>query len=166
MKKNKILPGSILILLIILLTKINIFGQNVSPESVVDVSSNSTIKKNKAGTEISSEIILSIKDSWHINANIPLEESLTPTVVKFDQSKDFAVQNIKYPPAKMVKLPFSNSELALYKTQAKIKVVLLVDKKFTGKKLNIKGTLQYQPCNDETCLFPVNKPFSMDVKLK
>ncbi len=166
MIKNKILPVSVFILLIILFAKINIFSQNVSPESVVDVTSNSTIKKTKAGTEISLEIILSIKNSWHINANKPLYESLTPTVVKFDRSKDFAVQSIKYPPAEMVKLPFSNNELALYKTQAKIKVVLLVDKKFTGKKLNIKGTLQYQPCNDQTCLFPVSKPFTFDIKLK
>ena len=76
------------------------------------------------------------------------------------------MQKIEYPPAEMVKLQFSENELALYKTEATIKAVLTVNKNFKGKKLTINGMLQYQPCNDQTCLFPVSKSFKFELKLK
>ena len=166
MKKGKILSKFIIILLVLLFGNVNIFSQSISPESIVDLSFKHTIKKTAEGKKINIDIILNIKKSWHVNANKPSGESLMPTVIKFDKSEGFAVREIIYPLAKMVKLPFSNYELALYETQAKIKSVLFVDKKFTGKKLNVTGTLQYQPCNDQTCLFPVSKPFSISVKLR
>ncbi len=166
MKKEKILPKFIIILLVLLFGNVNIFSQSISPQSIVDLSFTHTIKKTAEGKKINIDIILNIKKSWHINANKLPEESLMPTVIRFDKSEDFAIQKIIYPPAKMVKLPFSNSELALYETQAKIKAVLLVDKKLRDKKLNVTGKLQYQPCNDQTCLFPVSKPFSISVNLK
>ena len=143
-----------------------VFCQNIKPENVVDVSSKSTLSKTKYGTEVALDVILGIKDSWHINANKPLDESLTPTVIKFDKSKDFAVQGMKYPPAEMVKLSFSENELAVYEMQATVKTKLLVSKNFKGKTLTVKGSVQYQPCNNQTCLFPVSKPFTLELKLK
>jgi hypothetical protein len=143
-----------------------IFAQNIKPENVVDISSKSAIDKTKEGKEVTLNIILSIKDTWHINANKPLDESLTPTVVKFDQSKDYVVQSIIYPPAEMVKLSFSNNDLAVYEMQATIRTKLFVGKTYKGGKLTVEGTLQYQPCNDQTCLFPISKPFSLEIKLK
>lgn len=156
----------VLVVSILLLCSSDIFSQNISPVAVVDISSKSTVNKTPDGTEITLNIILSIKDTWHINANKPSDESLTPTVVKFDKSRDFAVTGIKYPPAEMLKLQFSSEELALYETQATIKAKLFVSNNYKGKELIVKGTLQYQPCNNQTCLFPVSKPFSLEVKLR
>jgi hypothetical protein len=65
----------------------------------------------------------------------------------------------------MVKLQFSDKDLALYEQEAEINVVIEVNKNFTKKMLNIIGQLQYQPCNNQTCLFPVSKPFTVKEKL-
>ena len=66
----------------------------------------------------------------------------------------------------MVKLQFSENELALYEQETEINVVLNVEKNFKKKSFTLAGKLQYQPCNDQTCLFPVNKSFKVEVKLK
>jgi hypothetical protein len=155
-----------LIIAILFICSSNIFSQNVKPESVVDVSSKSTFNKIPEGTEVTIIVILSIKDSWHINANKPLGGSLTPTEIKIDRSKDYAVQSIKYPAAEMITLPFSSEELALYESRATVKIKMIVSKNFEGKELKVEGKLQYQPCNNQTCLFPVSKPFIVEVKLK
>lgn len=163
MKKEKKI---IAISLILFFCGLKIFAQGVLPESVVAVSSKSSVKESEYGKEITLNIILNIKDTWHINANKPADESLTPTVIKIEKSEHFAVQRIKYPPSEMIKLQFSNEELALYESQATIKVTIIVNKNFVGKSLTINGAVQYQPCNNQTCLFPVNKPFSLKVDLK
>jgi thiol:disulfide interchange protein DsbD len=155
-----------LVISILFLYNAETFSQDVKPESVVDISSRSTVNKSSNGTEIELKVILIIEDTWHINAHKPTDESLTPTSVQFDKSKDFAITGIKYPPAEMLKLQFSNQELALYETQATVKTKIIVSKNYKGKELTVKGTLQYQPCNNQTCLFPVKKPFSFDIKLK
>lgn len=162
----KTLKYSTLFAAILILFATGVYGQNVKPESVVDISSKSSAKKVAEGTLVTLNVILNIKDSWHINANKPTDESLTPTKVKFSKSSEYSVTRIKYPPAEMLKLPFSNQELALYEMQATVKTGLLVDKNFKGKTITVKGTLQYQPCNNQTCLFPVSKPFSLVVSLK
>ncbi|HKJ82268.1 MAG TPA: protein-disulfide reductase DsbD domain-containing protein [Ignavibacteriaceae bacterium] len=155
-----------LVISILFLYNPDIFSQSVKPESVVGISSKSTVNKTTNGTEIELKIILNIEDTRHINAHKPTDESLTPTSVKFEKSKDFAITGIKYPPAEMLKLQFSNQELALYETQATVKTKIFVGKNFKEKELTVRGNLRYQPCNNQTCLFPVSKPFSFEIRLK
>ena len=142
-----------------------LFAQNIRPEDVVSITPVSKVKHTKNGTQLDINFVLSIKDTWHINANKPNEPSLTPTEIKIDSSSFYKVIGIKYPPPEMVKLQFSDKDLALYEQEAEINVVIEVNKNFTKKMLNIIGQLQYQPCNNQTCLFPVSKPFTVKEKL-
>lgn len=153
-------------LLLILFAAYNLNAQDIKPEDVVNISANSKIIPQQDWLEINVSFILDIKNSWHINSNKPEDPSLTATVLKIDKSKEYAVQKISYPPAEFVKLQFSENELALFEEQAVIKAVLIIGKNFNRNELTLKGTLQYQPCNDQTCLFPVSKPFGIDIKLK
>ena len=150
----------------IIFLSISLFGQNIKPVDVVSINHATKVKQTKNGTEIDINFVLSIKDKWHINANKPNDQSLIPTVLKIDSSSVYSVKGITYPPAQMVKLQFSENELALYEQEAVINVILNVEKNFGKKTFILTGQLQYQPCNDQTCLFPVSKPFKLEVKLK
>ena len=141
-------------------------AQNITPIDVVSINPVVRINHNVNSAEVSINFILNIKDTWHINANKPNDQSLTPTVIKIDSSSFYSVREITYPPAQMVKLQFSENELALYEQETEINVVLNVEKNFKKKSFTLAGKLQYQPCNDQTCLFPVNKSFKVEVKLK
>ena len=141
-------------------------AQNITPIDVVSINPVVKINHNVNSAEVSINFILNIKDTWHINANKPNDQSLTPTVIKIDSSSFYSVREITYPPAQMVKLQFSENELALYEQETEINVVLNVEKNFKKKSFTLAGKLQYQPCNDQTCLFPVNKSFKVEVKLK
>ena len=143
-----------------------LLAQNIKPEDVVSINPVTKIEHTKNGTKLDINFVLSINNTWHINANKPNEPSLTPTILKIDSSSVYSIDKITYPPPQMVKLQFSENELALYEQEAVINVALNVEKNFNKKSFTLAGELQYQPCNDQTCLFPVNKPFRVEVKLK
>jgi DsbC/DsbD-like thiol-disulfide interchange protein len=110
------------------------------------------------------ELKLDIKEGWHINSNNPLDEFLTPTVVTIKDSTLFSKINIEYPAPEILKLEFSETELSLFHEVAVIKVTLIPNENFNKKNFTIEGEVAYQPCNDQTCLFPTKKNFTVNFK--
>ncbi len=140
-------------------------AQNVAPKDVVKINAKTERFYNK-NKNVEVVLNLLIKDGWHINANKPFDDYLSPTVVLLDDSTNIKAVSIKYPVPIIKKLSFSETQLALYENEADIRITLQIKKDFNKPVLKIKGTLQYQPCNNQTCLFPVSKPFSFEVHLK
>jgi DsbC/DsbD-like thiol-disulfide interchange protein len=156
----------LIVLMALIFFIIGLHAQSIKPEDVVTITPITKVKNTKNGTELNIDFLLKIQKIWHINANKPNDSSLTPTEIKFDSSSLYKVISINYPPPEMVKLQFSDSELALYEQEAEINVIIEVNKNFNKKALNIEGHLQYQPCNNQTCLFPVSKSFDVKVKFR
>lgn len=155
---------------ILLLTAIIIssssFSQMIKPSEVVDLALSVSVAKSTDGNEITLTVKLNIKKGWHLNANQPLDENLIPTALKFDDSSNYTVQKITYPPAEIMKIEqLSQDDMALYIDQATITVVLKMNKTFKKDSVIISGKVKYQPCNDQMCLFPAEKPFEVKVKL-
>ncbi len=141
-------------------------SQNVQPKDIVSVETVITNDSSKINGLIYADVNLNIKDSWHINANKPLDDYLTPTSVSIKGNKDVQIIKIKYPAPLIMKLGFSDADLALYEDQATVKVILKVLNSKKLKSIKIKGEVQYQPCNNQTCLFPVTKEFFLDTVKK
>jgi hypothetical protein len=102
-------------------------------------------------------ININIKDGWHLNSNKPLDEYMTPTSIKLKDTSGIKILNIEYPPEMITKLQFSDSELSLYEGMVTIKVTLKADDVFIKDKKKAEFELEYQSCNNQTCLFPVQK---------
>ena len=139
----------------------NIFSQNKTID-VVDISTSSTsdsVKKNNFTILIN----IIVKDGWHINSNKPLDDYLTPTSAKLKDSLGIRILSIEYPPEIISKLQFSDSELSLYEGNVSIKVNVEVEDSFLLDKRKVDFELQYQSCNNQTCLFPVQKILSVNL---
>jgi hypothetical protein len=102
-------------------------------------------------------ININIKEGWHLNSNKPLDEYMTPTSVKLKDTSGIKIVNIEYPPEIITKLQFSDSALSLYEGMITIKVILNADDIFIKSKKKAGFELEYQSCNNKTCLFPVQK---------
>jgi DsbC/DsbD-like thiol-disulfide interchange protein len=140
-----------------------IFAQD-TPDKIVDISLSPKGNTLKKGSETELEIQVKIKKGWHINANKPLDKNLVATVLTFKESNDYSVSDITYPQPVIASLSFSENELALYDKEISIKAKVKAAKKAKGK-ITLEGKLQFQPCNDQTCLFPFNKTFKFDLKV-
>jgi hypothetical protein len=143
----------IFISIVVLISEGSIFSQN---NNVVDISFSSiqdTTNKNYYTVFIN----IDIKKGWHLNSNRPLDEYLTPTTVKLKDTSGIMINNIEYPPETITKLQFSDSDLSLYEGMITIKVHLLVNDDFLKNNKKVELDLEYQSCNNQTCLFPTEK---------
>lgn len=108
-------------------------------------------------------ININIKDGWHLNSNKPLDEYMTPTSVRILDSTHIKVLNIEYPPEMIAKLQFSDADLSLYEGMVTIKVIILTDDIYIKDNKRVELELEYQSCNNQTCLFPVQKILSVNL---
>jgi DsbC/DsbD-like thiol-disulfide interchange protein len=130
--------------------------------NIVDISLTSvpdTVNKNYFIVFIN----INIKDGWHLNSNKPLDEYMTPTSITLKNSSGIRLVNIEYPPEINAKLQFSDSELSLYEGMVTIKVILKADESYLKDKKKAEFELEYQSCNNQTCLFPVQKFLSVNL---
>jgi DsbC/DsbD-like thiol-disulfide interchange protein len=133
----------------------NLYCQDKN-NNIIDISSASvpdTANRNYFTVFIN----INIKDGWHLNSNKPLDEYMTPTSIKLKDTSGIKILNIEYPPEMITKLQFSDSELSLYEGMVTIKVTLKADDVFIKDKKKAEFELEYQSCNNQTCLFPVQK---------
>ncbi len=137
-----------------------------TPDKIVDVNLSSITKTIKTGSVINLELLINIREGWHINSNEPLDPNMVPTFVSLKDTSAYKLKKIIYPQPHLKKLSFSEKELALYEYEAIVKIQIIIDKNYGKKNLNVSGKIQYQPCNDQTCLFPFKKSFSADLEIE
>ena len=91
-------------------------------------------------------VTLTIAPGWHINSHNPLDRDLIPTRIRLidtDLTPD-------YPPGKLKKLGFSQSQLSLY--QDKVEIPLVTGAAELPAYLLVEVSLQ--GCDDTSCLTP------------
>lgn len=135
------------------------YAQRISPKDIVNVTASAS-----GNGEIKVKLALEIKEGWHINSDKPFDDYLTPTSIALKDSTMFNYIKTIYPPAEIVKLEFFQSDLSLFQDVSIIELVLKPIDSFLGKEFIIEGEISYQPCNDQTCLFPTRKPFLASYK--
>ncbi|MCP4702847.1 MAG: DUF255 domain-containing protein [Gammaproteobacteria bacterium] len=99
------------------------------------------------------DVTLEIRDGWHVNARRPLQKDLVPTLLSLDENQKQQLGPVVYPQAKIRRLSFQQSPLALYEGKFHLRAPLLGEKQenSTGK---LAVQLKFQACSDEVCLAP------------
>jgi uncharacterized protein len=138
-------------------------GRNTySQDNVADISI-TTVPDSVSKNNFTVFINIDIKKGWHLNSSKPLDDYLTPTKINLKDSTGIRIVNIEYPPEMITKLQFSDSDLSLYEGIVTIKVYLEASDAFLNKKRKAELELDYQSCNNQTCLFPVQKILQADL---
>jgi thiol:disulfide interchange protein DsbD len=138
-------------------------AQIEAPEKVVSIKAVSPQESVSPGETFELEIVLTIKDGWHVNANKPLDEFLIPTEIVFAESEYFEIAGIEYPEAKIEKFSFSETGMAVYSHAATIKTRLKITQAANTDPLTVRGQLNFQTCNDAVCLPPAQKAFEASI---
>ncbi|MCI0473125.1 MAG: protein-disulfide reductase DsbD [Ignavibacteria bacterium] len=94
-----------------------------------------------------------IKDKYHINSVSPTDESFIKTEVTA-KSEDFAVLNTYFPPHKMYKFAFSETEIPVYEGEITVGLTLLASKELKNGSYTIPVDLSYQACDNAACYPP------------
>lgn len=142
--------------LLIFLLSITASAQFGFKQDHVKIKTYSSLDKLYSGSENKFAVKVSIEDGWHINSNKPYEEFLIPTEVKLESAKGFSLSNVVYPAAKDYKFSFSDNPLSVWEGEILIGGLLNVENDIAPGNYELIFTLEYQACNDMSCLAPTS----------
>lgn len=143
-------PRNILKLILIVLSFNFIQSQS---EDIVKISVQNPPGEIQKGQQFSVEVSASINPSWHINSNKPNDEFLIPTVISA-KGNGIKLVKIKYPRPHNINLSFSDSPVSVFEGETKIGLTFEVQEGAAAGKQNVEVKLDYQACNNVTCLPP------------
>jgi len=137
-------------LFIIMNLGMQVFAQNqdVVQLNVVD----KTIKVYQ-GEPVSVNLSIIVNPSWHINSNTPNDDFLIPSEITAKGS-GLKLSTVKYPQAKDLKLSFSEAPVSVYEATSNAKLTFITNANAPVGKQKVIVTLDYQACNDVSCLPP------------
>lgn len=116
------------------------------------------------GMEAGIEVFAEIERGWHINSNKPNESYLIPTVVELTVPEGIATEPLNYPPADAHTFAFApDKTLLVYSGKVGIAGALSVPADFAGDSFRVEAAIDYQACNDTTCLPPASTTASLVV---
>lgn len=116
------------------------------------------------GERFSVQARVRVDSTWHINAHKPHEEFLIPTTVTA-KSASLSLVTVDYPPAKDIKLGFSEQPLAVYEGDFKVALTFQVGENATVGKETVKISLEYQACNNQSCMPPASSTASLTIQI-
>jgi len=137
-------------LIISLIFGLPLFAQNqdVVKISVVDKS----VKVNQ-GESVSVNLSITVNPTWHINSNKPNDDFLIPSEITA-KSSGIKLTSVKYPQAQELKLSFSEKPVSVYDATWNAKLIFLTNSNTQVGKQIVLVTLDYQACNDVSCMPP------------
>lgn len=150
MKKLKF---SLTIIFTLLLSNL-IFSQFNFDKQLIQIQKYLSFDKIYSGSEIKFAIKVKIDSSWHINSNKPNEDFLIPTEIKINSDKYISLTKIIYPKGKDLKFSFNDKPLSVYEDEIILGGILKISKDIPLGEHKINFTLNYQACNNSTCLPP------------
>lgn len=116
-----------------------------------------------AGSTATATVHMTILPGWHINANPPALEYNIPTKVSIAGAFGVSAGKPKYPAPKKEKFAFEDQPLFVWDTAVDVIVPLSATAQAANGQHTLKGTVDYQSCNDQVCLPPTSVPFTVEV---
>ena len=135
-----------------------LFSLSFAQENPVHINSELTHEANN----VSIKTTLTIDSPWHINSHEPNTNFLIPTTISFEECPQIDIKNIKYPEPITKKLKTFSKELSLYTG-----IVTITAEGFVKEVTNPSCilTINYQACNDISCLKPQTKHIDLSSQI-
>jgi thiol:disulfide interchange protein DsbD len=107
------------------------------------------------GATLGIHVVATVAHGWHINAHQPTQPFLKATVLTLSVPEGVTVDDVTYPPPGTRKFAFAgDAELLVYEGRVGLATVIRVPADFAGERIRVAAQLEYQACDDTTCLRP------------
>lgn len=149
MKKN-----TILFLLSFLLTSTQAFSLLGMQEDLIKIKTYQSFDKVFTASEFKIAIEIDVEEGWHINSHKPYDDYLIPTEVVLPENPNFSLQKVAYPEPHDFKLAFSEEPLSVWEGKIFFGALIKVTENLESGEYRLIVELNYQACNDMSCLAP------------
>ncbi|HQJ47125.1 MAG TPA: cytochrome c biogenesis protein CcdA, partial [Ignavibacteriaceae bacterium] len=120
--------------------------------------------KVEQGKEFNVDLGLAIDNGWHINSQKPHDDFLIPSEITA-KGNGIKLTKVKYPKAHDIKLAFSEAPLSVYEGSVVAGLILRADKNAPVGNQKVNITLDYQACNDMSCMPPTDVSIEFTVEV-
>lgn len=149
-----------LFLIAILFLVQNVFAQN----DVVKISTKAKSIFIKQGETFSIDLDMIINSGWHVNSNKPNDDFLIPSEITAN-GKGIILSGVKYPQAHNLKLSFSEEPVSVYERTVTAKLDFKANKDIPIGIQKVLVTLDYQACNDVSCMPPNSTTTEFEIEV-
>jgi len=118
------------------------------------------------GQEVTLKMSVSVEKGWHINAHKPLQDFLIPTIMSLVDSKGVELKSVSYPKPESVNLAFLETTIVVYGGTFTIEAQLAVSPDLVPGPQIVRCQLEFQGCNDKTCVPPDTITIDVPFKIK
>jgi hypothetical protein len=119
-----------------------------------------------AGGSAEALVKLTIQSGYHVNANPPTFSYLRATEVIVQTGEGVSVGFITYPGPLTKKFSFAEKPLAVYESEATIKVMLKAIPSATRGARSLPTKVNIQACDDQVCYAPGTLELSIPATIK
>ncbi len=121
-----------------------------------------TFESRKKATLTEVVVTASVPKPWHIYSQNTPKGGPIPTKISFNKNPLITLEGTVKEVGKLEKIHDNNFDVDVLFYSNKVVFTQLVKVK-TGVKTNISGTIEYMVCDDEQCLPPTKKTFSINL---
>lgn len=117
------------------------------------------------GSEVTVSVKVSVNPGWHINSNKPNEDFLIPSKLTASSLEKISFRSVVYPKGKEIKFDFSEKLLSVYENEFELTAALKIPAEFSEGKHKVVVNLEYQACNNQTCMPPNNATDTLTISV-
>jgi thioredoxin:protein disulfide reductase len=118
-----------------------------------------------AGSTVKAAVVADVESGYHINDHVPSLDYLIPTELKLQPAAPLSLGDMKYPKGSPQKFSFLETPISVYQGQLVVGAEIKVASDAKPGTYALKGSLDYQACNDRACLPPTSLPLTLSVKV-
>lgn len=119
----------------------------------------------KPGDEIRIAVKAAVDQGYHVNSNKPKEDFLIPTSLSITSTNGIKNTGIVYPKSKDYTFAFSDKPVSVFEGNFTIFAKVRVPENLKPGNYKLTLTVEYQACNDETCLPPNSATSTVTIKV-
>ncbi len=150
-----------LLLVLLISSQLNIFAQG---SDVVNIKVKESPAKVSQGDEFKITLEIIVEKTWHINSQKPNDDFLIPSEITA-KGNGIKLIKVSYPEAHNIKLAFSEELVSVYEGTTNAGLNFRVDKNAQVGKQKVNVTLDYQACNDMTCMPPNDVTAELEIEV-
>lgn len=139
-------------------------AQIFSVDELVEIETVSSVDHIHPGSIFQVAVIAILKPDWHVNSHQPTLEYLIPTQLILQPTAGLTFGEVVYPESIRLKFDFAEEELDVYEGRVIMRFPVVVAADINGEQY-IKGSFQYQACNNSICLAPAQEDFSIFIPI-
>lgn len=116
-----------------------------------------------AGGSAEARVRLTIKPTWHVNANPPSPDYMIPTALELTGAAGVTPGTPRYPAPKPLQVAFETNPLLVYDGAIEIRLPLSAAATAVNGTHTLAAKVRFQACNDQVCLAPASIPVEVRV---